>query len=83
MKNIAKIFISCLTLAVGLSGCYDEMDDKAVIDANHAKTCDATISLNEVSVVSFSELAVSGAVSDLEGVMEVGFAISTTEDFLD
>lgn len=83
MKNIAKIFISCLALAVGLSGCYDEMDDKAVVDANHTKTCDATISLNEASVVSFSELAVSGAVSDLEGVMEVGFMISTTEDFLD
>lgn len=35
MKNIFKTFISCIVLAVGVSSCYDEMDSKSSIDAEH------------------------------------------------
>jgi hypothetical protein len=33
MKNIFKTLIPCLALSVALTGCYDEMEDKASIDA--------------------------------------------------
>ena len=36
MKNIFKTLIPCLALSVALTGCYDEMDDKASVDAKYA-----------------------------------------------
>ncbi len=81
MKNIVGTFIACLALTVGMSGCYDDIDDKVVIDAKHEQSCEVTVSLGETSVVSFSEIAVGGAVSSLEGVLEVGFMLSATDDF--
>ena len=35
MKNIFKTLIPCMVLAVGFTGCYDEMDDKASDDVTN------------------------------------------------
>lgn len=81
MKNIFKTLIPCIVLAIGVTGCYDEIDSKSSIDAQHAQTSNVTASVSEVSVVSFSEVSASGTVSDVEGVLEVGFMLSTSADF--
>lgn len=81
MKNSMKTFVACLALGLGLSGCYDEMDSKASIDAQYAKSCEASVSLGEVSALSFSEVEVAASVSDITGVLEVGFMLSSSEDF--
>ncbi|MBO5224814.1 MAG: hypothetical protein J6B46_00145 [Parabacteroides sp.] len=83
MKNIFKTLIPCLVLAFGVTSCYDEMGDKAGIDAQYEKASNVTVSLGEVSVVSFSEVAANVNVSDTIGVLEVGVMVSTTQDFSD
>ena len=81
MKNIFKSLISCLALAIGVTSCYDEMDSKSSIDAQHAQSSNVTASINDVSAVSFSKVSANGAVSDVEGVLEVGFILSSSADF--
>ncbi|MBE6300260.1 MAG: hypothetical protein E7085_00165 [Parabacteroides distasonis] len=81
MKNIFKTLIPCLVLAFGVTSCYDEMEDKSSIDSQYEKASNVTVSLGEVSVVSFSEIAANVSVSDTIGVLEVGVMVSNTQDF--
>lgn len=81
MKNIVRIFISCLALAVGLSGCYDEMDDKAVIDAKYENANKPTVTLSNVKVIDFSNVEASGSVSTIENILESGFMYAVDESF--
>ena len=82
MRNIFKTFISCIVLAVGVTSCYDEMDSKSSIDAQYDQTSNITASLGESSVLTFSEVSVNGNISGTEGVLEVGFMVSTSADFV-
>lgn len=81
MKNIFKTLIPCLALALGLSGCYDEMGDKNSIDAKYALENTPVVALSGASALDYSSAAVSASVSDVEGVIEVGFMVAATPDF--
>lgn len=81
MKNIFKTLIPCLALSVALTGCYDEMDDKAVIDAKNYQENTVAASLGEVSAINFSTVTMTGSVSSVDGISEVGFMVSTSADF--
>lgn len=83
MKNIFKTLIPCLALAVGMTACYDEMDDKATIDAKYALANTPSVAISSVSALDYSSVAVSGTVSSVEGVVEVGFMVATAADFSD
>lgn len=81
MKNIFKTLIPCLVLAVGFTGCYDEMDDKASIDAKYALANTPAVTLSGASALDYASASVAASVSDVEGVIEVGFMVATTSDF--
>lgn len=81
MENIFKTLIPCLALSVALTGCYDEMDDKAVIDAKNYQENTVAASLGEVSAINFSTVTMTGSVSSVDGISEVGFMVSTSADF--
>lgn len=81
MKNIFKTFILCTALAIGVTGCYDDIDSKSSIDAKYEQSNDVTASLGDVSATSFSEISVSGSLSGVEGVLEAGFMLSNSADF--
>ena len=83
MKNIFKTLIPCLALSVALTGCYDEMDDKASIDAQYALANTPTVAISSASALDYSSAAVSGTISSVEGVVEVGFMVATAADFSD
>lgn len=81
MKNIFKTFIPCLALALGLTGCYDEMDDKAVIDAQYALANVPTVAMSSATANDHSSATVAASVSSIEGVVESGFMVAGSSDF--
>lgn len=81
MKNIFKTLIPCLALSVALTGCYDEMDDKAVVEAGFATINAPTVSLNNLTVDGYEGFTLEGAVSSLDNVLEVGFMVSADAEF--
>lgn len=81
MKKIFKTLFPCLILALGMSGCYDEMDSKESVDAQFALHTAPTVSVTNAVAGNFSSASVSGTVSDTKGVIEVGFMVSTSTDF--
>lgn len=81
MKNIFKTLIPCLALTVGLASCYDEMDDKAVIDAQYALANTPSVTIASATALDFSSASVSASLSEVEGVVEVGFYVATSADF--
>ena len=81
MKNIFKTLIPCLVLAVGFTGCYDEMDDKASIDAKYALANVPTVTLSATNVIDYSSASVAASFSTVEGVVEVGFMVAASADF--
>ena len=81
MKNIFKTLIPCLVLAVGFTGCYDEMEDKASVDAKHALTNVPTVTLSSANVIDYSSASVAASFSTVEGVVEVGFMVAANADF--
>ncbi len=83
MKNIFKTLIPCLALSVALTGCYDEMDDKAVIDAQHALANTPTVSMASATALDYASASVAGSLSSVEGVVEAGFMVATAADFSD
>ena len=83
MKNIFKTLIPCLTLSVALTGCYDEKDDKATIDAQHALANTPSVATSSASALDYASAAVTGTVNSVEGVIEVGFMVATAADFSD
>lgn len=83
MKNIFKTLIPCLVLVLGLTGCYDEMDDKATVDAKYESTDKPTVTLSSVEAIDFSSIDVSGTISTTENILEAGFMYATDESFHD
>ena len=83
MKKIFKTLIPCLALAVGFTSCYDEMDDKASIDAEYALANAPTVAVSSAEALDYSSATVTGTVSSVEGVVEVGFMVATAADFSD
>lgn len=83
MKNIFKTLIPCLALSVALTGCYDEMDDKAVIDAQHALANTPSVSMASATALDYASASVAGSLSAVEGVVEAGFMVATAADFSD
>ena len=83
MKNIFKSLIPCLALSVALTGCYDEMEDKASVDAKYTLANTPAVSVASVSALDYASASVSGSISAVEGVVEVGFMVATAADFSD
>lgn len=81
IKNIVKTWIPCLALAVGLTGCYDEMDSKASVDEQYASSNAPTAEIGAATVIDYSSFSVSGSISSTENVLEAGFQVSSSEDF--
>ncbi len=81
MKNIIRLFAAGLFVSMAMTSCYDEMDSKDSVDASHVVTNIPTLAMNSASVIDFSSASVSGTVSDVNGVIEVGFKLSTSADF--
>lgn len=81
IKNIVKTLIPCLALAVGLTGCYDEMDSKASVDEQYASSNAPTAEIGAATVIDYSSFSVSGSISSTENVLEAGFQVSSSEDF--
>lgn len=81
MKNIFKTLIPCLAFALSLTGCYDEMDDKAVVDAQHALANAPTVSMSSATANDFSSATVTASISSVEGVVESGFMVAASSNF--
>ena len=81
MKKIFRTLIPCLAMAAALTGCYDEMDDKAVIDAKHVLANTPSVTISSATADDYSSATVTGAISTVEGVVEAGFMVSTSSDF--
>ena len=81
MKNIFKTLIPCLVLAVGFTGCYDEMDDKASIDAKYELANVPTVSLSNANAIDYASASVAASLSSVEGVVEAGFMVAANADF--
>ena len=83
MKNIFKTLIPCLALSVALTGCYDEMEDKASIDAKFELANTPSLSIANAEVLDYASASVAGTISSVEGLYEVGFMVATSSDFSD
>lgn len=82
MKNIFRLLVPCLLLMAAVSGCYDEMDNKASIDDRYAGSIAPVVSMTSASVVSFSSIQASGSIEDNENAfLEVGVMVATSSDF--
>ena len=81
MKNIFKSLIPCLVLAVGFTSCYDEMEDKASVDAKYALANVPTVTLSATNVIDYSSASVVASLSSVEGVVEAGFMVAASADF--
>jgi len=83
MKNIFKTLIPCLALSVALTGCYDEMDDKASVDAKYALANTPALSIASATALDYSSASVAASVSAVDGLYEVGFMVASSSDFSD
>lgn len=83
MKNIFKTLIPCLALAMGLTGCYDEMDDKSVVDAKHVLANTPTVTISSATANDHSSMTIEASISSVEGVVESGFMVAESSDFAD
>lgn len=83
MKNIFKTMIPCLMLALGMSSCYDTMEDKDTFDAQYALGSTPTVSMTSATANDHSSATVSASISAVEGVVESGFMVATSSDFSD
>ncbi len=83
MKNIFKTLIPCLVLAMGFTSCYDEMDDKASIDAKYALANTPTVAVSAATANDHSSATLTASISSIEGVVESGFMVAGNSDFSD
>lgn len=82
MKNILKYFIPCLFVALAFTSCYDTMDDKRDIDAQHESAfATPVISSASATAPAYNEVAVTVSVEDKNNVAEQGIQLSTSEAF--
>ena len=83
MKNIFKTLIPCLVLALGMSSCYDEMDDKDVVDAKYALANTPTVTMSSAAANDHASATVAASISTIDGVVESGFMVAESSDFSD
>ena len=83
MKNIFKTLIPCLALAVSFTGCYDEMEDKAIVDAKYALSATPTVAVSSATANDHSSVTLQASISSVEGVIESGFMVATNSGFSD
>lgn len=81
MKMFLRHAVPCTILALALTSCNDLMDDKAVIDAKYETLDYPTIAMASAEAETYESALVSGVVSDLENVQELGFQVSADETF--
>lgn len=81
MKNIFKTLILSFALVCGLTSCNDEMDGKDGIDAAFASKEAPTLSTNPATINGFSGFTITGTVSSIDQVLEVGVMLSSNADF--
>ena len=81
MKKIFSILSIVLCMA-SFTGCYDDLESKADIDAKYAGTGSASATLAEATASSFSTIAASGTVElSADTLLEVGVMVATSKDF--
>lgn len=68
-------------MAVSLTACYDEMDDKANIDAKYVLANTPSVAMSSAAADDYSSATVSATVSSTEGVLETGFMVAGSSDF--
>lgn len=83
MKKFFKYLIPCMAFALALTSCNETMDDKAVIDAKHESFDIPEFSVSSAAAMNYESALLTGAVSDLDNVQEVGFQIATDAQFTD
>lgn len=81
MKMFFRYTFPCMVIALVLFGCNDIMEDKAVIDAKYEALDNPTIAMASAEAETYESALVSGVVSGLENVQELGFQLSTDETF--
>lgn len=79
MKKIFSTIIPAVAVALALASCNSVMDDKAEIDSKHAIGNLPAVAVTGV-VESSTSVALTGAVSDISNVIEVGVRVSESED---
>ena len=83
MNKFFKYIIPCMSLGMVLTSCYDEVDDKSVIDKQYEKATATTVTLTAGEVVDYQTLSLTATLSDTLDIIEQGFQVSTSEDFAD
>lgn len=83
MKKFFKYLIPCMAFALALTSCNETMDDKAVIDAKHESFDIPEFNVSSAAAMNYESALLTGAVSDLDNVQEVGFQIATDAQFTD
>jgi hypothetical protein len=80
MKNLFKILIPCLVLA--LTSCYDTMDDKDTIDAKYGNDAAYQPTLTvAINAFDYQSINAKCTVSDLSNAVEVGMLLSNNKEF--
>lgn len=70
----------CLAFFACLTSCDDEMGAKADIDNAFASTEQPAVTMTAAQV-NITTISMTGAVDNIDNVLEVGFQVSETEDF--
>ena len=81
MKKIFKYLIPCMAFALALTSCNETMDDKAVIDGKYESFDIPEFSVSSAAAMNYESALLTGAVSDLDNVQEVGFQVATDAQF--
>ena len=70
----------CLAFLACLTSCDDEMGAKADVDNAFASTEQPAVTMTAAQV-NITTISMTGAVDNIDNVLEVGFQVSETEDF--
>lgn len=81
MKNLFKYFIPCLFIAVGLTSCYDTMDDKRDIDAQHESAFSTPVIVSATATATHNTATITASVENKDNVAEQGIQFSETQSF--
>lgn len=80
MKKIFLYLMPCLAFLACLTSCDDEMGAKADVDNAFASTEQPAVTMTAAQV-NITTISMTGAVDNIDNVLEVGFQVSETEDF--
>lgn len=88
MNKIFKYYIPCMFVALGFASCYDTMDDKSDIDAQHESAfSNPAIVSATADATSHSSITITASVENADNVAEEGIQFSenqtfTTDDYI-